>query len=148
MAITSSEIIKGVTLYWPFLAKKNEMAGKFTCDLSNLNKTQIKTLQDMGLGERVRTKDDDRGMFITCKSAKQPMVVNPKGDPVNGNIVGNGSEADVKVQAYTGSYPGTFAGLGVVMVTQLVEYNTSDTDSDDEEDDTIEDVMKDFDIAS
>ena len=149
MAITSTEVIKGVTLYWPFLAKKNEMAGKYTVDLCNLDKDQIKSLQEMGLGERVRTKDDERGMFITCKSARPPFVVNTKGEPVDGNIVGNGSEGDVKVQAYTATYPGTFAGLGGVMLTHVVEFGGMSNDTEDEgEEDTVEDIMKDFDIAS
>ena len=149
MAITDTQILKGVTLYWPFLAKKNEMAGKYTADLCNLSTDQIKTLQGMGLGERVRTKDDERGMFITCKSARPPFVVNTKGDKVDGNIVGNGSEGDVKVQAYTGSYPGTFAGLGGVMLTNTIEYNPTAPDtSEDIQEESVEDIMEAFDIAS
>jgi len=138
MATLAIKTLENVTFFWPFLSKKNEMANKYTLDVCNLNKDHIKILQDMQLGPRIRTKNDDRGTFITCKSAKPPIVVDGTGENMDGVAIGNGSKGRVTIQAYTGTYPGVFAGLGKVEVTNLVVFG----------DDTVEDVMKDFDIAS
>ena len=123
MAIQGSTVVEA-TLFWPFLTKKNEMAGKFTVDLSKLDKTTIKAITDIGLGERVRTKNDDRGMFVTCKTNFPPKVVDMAGMDVDGSVVGNGTTANVKVQAYDGKYPGLFAGFNIVQVIDMVEYTS------------------------
>ena len=123
MAIQGSTVVEA-TLFWPFLTKKNEMAGKFTVDLGKLDKATMKAIKDIGLGERIRTKDDDRGMFVTCKTNFPPKVVDMSGMDVDGSIVGNGTTANVKVQAYDGKYPGLFAGFNIVQVIDMIEYTS------------------------
>ena len=54
------------------------------------------------------------------------------GMDVDGSIVGNGTTANVKVQAYDGKYPGLFAGFNIVQVIDMVEYTSGggETSSD------------------
>jgi hypothetical protein len=133
------------TIHFAALATKNEMSNKYSVDVSNLNKDQIKKLTEMGLGKRVRTKDGDehgRGTFITCKSNFKPKVVDRYGNDVDGSKVGNGTKAVVQVQSYDtpGGYAGVFAGFGAIQIKELVEYNGAEGSTDgftfDTEDDT------------
>ena len=55
MAIQGSTVVEA-TLFWPFLTKKNEMAGKFTVDLGKLDKATMKAIKDIGL----------RMMIVVC----------------------------------------------------------------------------------
>ena len=145
MSIQGTIILKDVQLYWPFLTKKNELAGKYTVDISALTKEHIKAISNLGLDERVRSKDDDRGMFITCKSNFPPKVMDKAKGVVDGSIVGNGTTADVKVQAYDGKYPGLFAGIAAIKVKELVEYNNNGDDFDDDsssDDELFDDDME------
>ena len=54
------------TLFWANLSTKNEMSGKYQVDLSNLSDAAISALEERGL--QVKSKDDDRGSFLTVKS--------------------------------------------------------------------------------
>lgn len=135
MSIQGSIILKDVKLWWPFLAKKNELAEKYTVDISQLSKAHIKAIKKLGLSERVRTKEDDRDMFMTCKSNFPPKVMDNNKVDVDPLNVGNGTVADVKVQAYDGKYPGLFAGIAAIKITDLVEYDRNSNDFDDDNDD-------------
>ena len=135
MTIQGSVVLKDVKLFWPFLHKKNDLAGKYTVDISGLTKDHIKSIKNVGLSERVRTKEDDRGMFMTCKSNFPPKVMDKTKENVDPSIIGNGTTADVKVQAYDGKYAGFFAGIAAVKVKELVEYNNNSSDFDDDDSD-------------
>ena len=57
MSVQAKAVIKG-TLYWPFLERTNPMKkGKWTVDLGQLNKTAIKTHEEMGL--KISVIEDD-----------------------------------------------------------------------------------------
>ena len=60
MSIQGTIILKDVQLYWPFLTKKNELAGKYTVDISALTKEHIKAISNLGLNESVLYADLDK----------------------------------------------------------------------------------------
>jgi hypothetical protein len=94
--------------------------------LCNLTEDQINAIEDAGIS--VKSKDDDRGFFVTCKSSNyeiQPYDKN--GDVIGADIlVGNGSRADVMVKPYSWTNPqgkkGMSLGIAKLVVTDLNQY--------------------------
>tara|TARA_R110000751_G_scaffold263059_2_gene362386 strand:+ start:9320 stop:9793 length:474 start_codon:yes stop_codon:yes gene_type:complete len=146
MSVDSKAVVSG-TLYWPFLKRYNPMKeGKYTVDLGNLDKKAVKQLEDMGLTVKTDQPKDgkpDRGKFIILKTGYPCKVVDKQRRDVDGDIVGNGTVANVRVTAY--SYPkgptwaaGTSGGFNAIQVTNLVEFTRGggmddfDFDADDE----------------
>ena len=64
--------LDNVTLFWASLSEKNQMSGKYQVDLCQLSPDQVSTLEDIGVN--VRTKGDDKGYFVTAKSANFPIA--------------------------------------------------------------------------
>jgi len=122
--------------------------GKYTVDLGNLDKKACKTLKDMGLTVKTDQPKDgkpDRGKFIILKTGYPPKVVSKNRQDVDGDIVGNGTEANVRVTAY--HYPkgptwaaGTSGGFNAIQVTNLVEFTRGGgMDDFDFDDDAVDD---------
>jgi hypothetical protein len=174
MSVLDSGIVKG-TLFWAFLAKHNPMKpGKYTVDLGNLDKEAVAALKKLGLAHRVKedkpkdgyraegdkfvSDDEDkpdkpnRGTFITLQSGFKPTVVNNFKQEVDPEIVGNGTVADVMVNAYEWVFKGTkgvSGGFNAVVVRDLVSFGGTgslldqfdfDTPSDEVTDSTDDDV--------
>ena len=134
-------VISG-TAYWakvhqPHYDQYNEK-GIFSIDVTVDAKTK-KQLQDLGLGPRIKTKDDERGEFITIKRKytrrdgtknSAPRVVDSKRAPVSPDIlIGNGSLVNVAFDTYDYDMKGNKgvgASLKAVQVTKLVEYSPSE----------------------
>tara|TARA_R110000803_G_scaffold106923_2_gene175014 strand:- start:221 stop:628 length:408 start_codon:yes stop_codon:yes gene_type:complete len=91
------------TLFWANLSTKNEMSGKYQVDLSNLSDAAISALEERGL--QVKSKDDDRGSFITVKSTNPIRAYNTSGDEIS-CLVGNGSQATVALGHYDWDFQG------------------------------------------
>ncbi len=91
------------TLFWANLSTKNEMSGKYQVDLSNLSDAAISALEERGL--QVKSKDDDRGSFLTVKSTNPIRAYNTSGDEIS-CLVGNGSTATVAVGTYDWDFQG------------------------------------------
>jgi len=143
------------TLYWANLIRKNEMSGKYQVDLGNLDKVAVKKLEGLGLTIKTDTnKDDDdkprRGRFVTAKS-NYPIRISFKTgiERVEGDTIGNGTLAKVKVHAYDWKFKtkvGTSAGVSKLYVTDLKVYEGLDDDDDDDDwgDDDGDDALEDF----
>ena len=79
------------TLFWPNLATKNDMSGKYQVDLGLLDKQAVKTLESMGVTVKKdpRKNEDypDRKAFVTGESNYPIKVVFKSGvesvDPGN-----------------------------------------------------------------
>jgi len=126
--------LTNVDLYWAFLSETNNLSGKYQVDVCNLSDKQVEKLEDEGI--KVRTKDDDRGYFITCKSAKYPITAYDKnGDTITVKVANN-SKADVLVKPYSWKSPtgqkGTSAGIVKLVVTDLIEYTAEPVESIEE----------------
>ena len=91
------------TLFWANLSTKNEMSGKYQVDLSNLSDAAISALEERGF--QVKSKDDDRGSFLTVKSTNPIRAYNTSGDEIS-CLVGNGSTATVAVGTYDWDFQG------------------------------------------
>jgi len=127
--------LTNVDLYWAFLSETNNLSGKYQVDVCNLNDAQVDKLEDEGI--KVRTKEDDRGYFITCKSAKYPINAYDKNGDVINVKVANGSKADVLIKPYEWKSPtgtkGTSGGIAKLVVTDLIEYKDDAVDSIEED---------------
>ena len=134
-------VISG-TAYWakvhqPHFDQYNEQ-GIFTIDVKVDAKTK-KQLQDLGLGPRIKTKDDERGEFITIKRKytrkdgtknSAPRVVDSKKTPISpDDLIGNGSKVNVAFDTYdynVGGNQGVGSSLKAVQVIKLIEYSPSE----------------------
>ena len=119
--------LNNVTLYWASLNEPNTMSGKYQVDLCQLSDDQVAKLEDIGVN--VRTKGDDRGYFITAKSAKFPITPYTKDGSVFEGMVANGSKANVKAEAYEWTHAPTKRSgwavgikIGGLQITDLIEY--------------------------
>ena len=122
--------LNNVTLYWASLQEPNSMSGKYQVDLCQLSDEQVATLEDIGLN--VRTKGDDRGYFVTAKSAKFPITAYMEDGTVFEGMVANGSKANVKAEAYEWTHSPTKRSgwaigvkIGGLTLTDVIEYSPS-----------------------
>jgi hypothetical protein len=115
--------IKAVT-YWACLSHKNEMSDKYQVDLCLLSDAAVAKLSESGIP--VKNKDDDRGNFITCKSANPIRSYFEDGSQiVEGTLIGNGSRVVASVGSYDWEFKGkkgTSPSLKRLVVTDLVEF--------------------------
>lgn len=136
------------TLNWVCFNIPNKKSGKFQADCCNLGAADIAKLKAIGLGDRVRVRDDkeEYGNFMTAKSnikgekwrddvedLRWFNVTDANRMPVDLNKIGNGTEALVKVEAYP--YDNEFgkgmkADIKLVVITKLVEYMGGDNHDD------------------
>jgi len=118
-------------LYWPNLDKVNKMSGKFQVDLTNLSPAAVTALSEQGI--KIKTKTEEMGSFITCKSEYVIVPVDEEGNEVTATI-GNGTKATVQLRIKSGRHqqfgPWTIASISKLIVTEVVEYEGAD-DPDD-----------------
>lgn len=119
-------------IMWASTQEPNSESGKYQVDLCNLSEKAIQALEDMGIP--VRNKNDDKGFFITAKSANYPIpVVDEEGNKISAKI-GNGSKGVALIKPYAYNYKGkrgVGAGINNLIVTDLIEYHGSKTEAED-----------------
>lgn len=122
-----------VTLYWAFLDEKNDLSDKYQVDLCNLNDAQVEKLEDLGLV--VRNKGDDRGNFLTAKSARYPITpYTTSGDEIKEKVA-NGSKASVLFDTYEWNFKnktGVSMGIKKLIVTDLIPYEAVANESEED----------------
>jgi len=133
-----SEVFKfqDVELFWPSLYEVNPTSNKYQVDIVNLNAKQVEKLESLGID--VRSKDDERGFFVTCKSKYEIVPYDPSGEALARNIkVGNSSRGNVMVSPYAWKGPtgnkGVSLGVKKLVVTELKEYVESEDKYEDVE---------------
>lgn len=123
MALRNKEILYSgpvkCDIYWANLNRENEMSGKFQVDLSNLSGPAVAKLSELGV--KIRTKNDERGNFVTSKSLYPIKATDKDGlalDPAI--LVGNGSKgvAAIRVVAGDNSF-----GHQIMVETQKLQVN-------------------------
>tara|TARA_R100001377_G_scaffold46895_1_gene27008 strand:- start:24 stop:449 length:426 start_codon:yes stop_codon:yes gene_type:complete len=118
-------------LYWPNLDKVNKMSGKFQVDLTNLSPAAVTALSEQGI--KIKTKTEEMGSFITCKSEYVIVPLDEEGKEVTA-MIGNGTKATVQLRVKSGKNPQfgawTIASISKLIITEVVEYEGAD-DSDD-----------------
>lgn len=111
-------------IMWACTSEPNRESGKYQVDLCNLSDKAIAALEDMGIP--VRNKQDEKGFFVTAKSANYPIpVVDEAGNTINA-LIGNGSKGVALIKPYAYTYKGkrgVGAGINKLTVTELVEYH-------------------------
>jgi hypothetical protein len=114
------------TVYWAQLKKKNDLSGKYQVDLGNLSDAAVEAIE--GLGVTVHNKGDDKGHYITCKSANTMRAYDNDGIEIDADI-GNGSKAVAVVGYFDWSFrnkSGRSPNLKRLKITELVEYTNDD----------------------
>jgi len=121
--------------YWAKLSTPDSMSDKYQIDVCNLSDVAIASLEKHGV--QPKSRDDERGTFITARSKFDVPVINGDKEGMNGTLIGNGSDVKVKI-GFNKDHPmvsqyGTSMYVNKVMVTNLVAYE-EDTDFDTEGD--------------
>ena len=123
------------TLMWAFLNRKNEKSDRYQVDLTHLSDKAAQALESMGL--TVNSKSE-KGNYVTCKSIHPLLAFDDGGALLEGDNIGNGSEAVCVVSTYPwdfGNKKGLSPSLKKLVITKLVEYKPAV--ADDSEDDDI-----------
>ena len=113
-------------IMWAYLAKPNEMSGKYQVDLCNLSDKAVEALEDMGL--EVKNKDG-KGKFITCKSTRPITIYDDGGSVLDGSVLGNGSKAVALIGTWEWSYQkkkGVSPSLRKLVITDYKTYTGDD----------------------
>lgn len=141
MAKYQTANITGVAYWAAVQAPNTTFEPVWTIDVCQLEDKTKAALEQLGLGDKIKNKDDDRGDFITIKQKthgkngnefKAPTVKDADNRPFDG-LIGNGSKVAVQFAIRPWEYAGkkgTAADLRQVQVLELVEYAGSDNDDD------------------
>jgi hypothetical protein len=134
-----TSIVVNATLFWPNLTTKNDMSGKYQVDLGLLDDKTITQIESLGVVVKTdpwKNEDyENRQRYITAKSAKFPIKTFFASDidETDVGVIGNGSEAMVKLNGYSWKFQGKEGrGLGIskVKITKLNKYEKPDDGED------------------
>ena len=119
-----SEVLKiKATIMYPYLTQPNDRFNpdnpKHEVTFAELSDKAVNAIK--GLGMKVYSKEG-MGEKITCKSVLPIRVFDTSGNEIDGDTVGNGSEAIATISFYENKY-GRFPQLSRLVVTKLVEYS-------------------------
>jgi hypothetical protein len=122
--------LENVELFWPNLFEVNKLSNKYQVDLSNLSEDQIEQIESTGV--QIKSKEDDRGFFVTCKSKYEITPYDKNGEAISRNVlVGNGSRATIMAKPYSWKSPtgqtGISLGIVKLVVTDLNQYVPEET---------------------
>lgn len=146
MSNQSPTVMVNCDLFWPNLTHKNQVADRYTVDLSNLSEAAITALEDMGIP--INNKGDERGSYVTCKSNNKYRAFKPDGteillkgrtpideddDTDSGVVVGNGSAGKCLVGYYDWEFrgkKGRSASAKRLVISNIVEYMPEFSDAE------------------
>jgi hypothetical protein len=122
--------LENVELFWPNLFDVNKLSNKYQVDLSNLSEDQIEQIESTGV--QIKSKEDERGFFVTCKSKYEITPYDKNGEAISRNVlVGNGSRATIMAKPYSWKSPtgqtGISLGIVKLVVTDLNQYVPEET---------------------
>lgn len=109
-------------IMWAHLNKMNDVSERYQVDLCNLSDNAAKALEDMGI---TVYQKDGKGYYITCKSKNPIRAYDTDGMVMNGETVGNGSQAICLVSFYSWVFKnkeGVSPSLQKLVITKLEEY--------------------------
>jgi len=92
---------------------------KYEVSLAGLSEAAKAALEEKGV--KVYTRED-MGHKITCKSTHVIKAYDTEGNELDGDTIGNNSEAVAMIGFYSNKY-GTFPQLSRLVITKLVEYS-------------------------
>jgi hypothetical protein len=111
--------------YWSNFYELNQLSGKYQFEFGNLSDAAVKWLEEKGI--EVKNKGDERGYYLTYKSANYPFKpLDDEGLPWNQEVkVGNGSKGVVVTGLFEWKFKnkkGVSPSAKKVVITQLKEY--------------------------
>lgn len=109
-------------IMWAYLNKMNDMSERYQVDLCNLSDAAVKGLEGMGISVNQK---EGKGYYITCKSKNPIRAFDTDGMPIDGDTVGNGSEAIALISSYSWSFKnkeGVSPSLQKLVISKLEVY--------------------------
>jgi hypothetical protein len=108
-----NQVVVNAELQWAQLEERNKLSNKYQVELTHLSEKAVDALEAMDI--TVKHKED-RGFFITCKSAYPIEAHMEDGTSLNGVAVGNGSKAKVVLSTYSWTSPTGMKGVSPSIV--------------------------------
>lgn len=109
-------------IMWAYLNKMNDMSERYQVDLCNLSDAAVKGLESMGI---TVNQKEGKGYYITCKSKNPIRAFDTDGMVIDGDTVGNGSEAIALISSYAWSFKnkeGVSPSLQKLVISKLEVY--------------------------
>lgn len=107
---------------WAYLNRMNDMSERYQVDLCNLSDAAVKALEGMGISVGQK---EGKGYYITCKSKNPIRAYDTDGMVIDGDTVGNGSEAIALISSYSWSFKnkeGVSPSLQKLVISKLEVY--------------------------
>lgn len=107
---------------WAYLNRMNDMSERYQVDLCNLSDAAVKALEGMGISVGQK---EGKGYYITCKSKNPIRAYDTDGMVIDGDTVGNGSEAIALISSYAWSFKnkeGVSPSLQKLVISKLEVY--------------------------
>lgn len=107
---------------WAYLNRMNDMSERYQVDLCNLSDAAVKALEGMGISVGQK---EGKGYYITCKSKNPIRAYDSDGMVIDGDTVGNGSEAIALISSYSWSFKnkeGVSPSLQKLVISKLEVY--------------------------
>lgn len=125
------------TIEWAYLAKPNDMSGKYEFDATRLAPKAVKALEDvLGIQVKVSEEKPEKGSYIKLRSARPIRVYDEDGDEIDNATVGNGTKAILTIGAYDWTFKaksGTSPTCKKFIVTDLVVFGEGFNEEEVEE---------------
>lgn len=128
----SNRVVVNAEVMWAQLEEKNRLSNKYQVELCQLSEKAVDALEAMDI--KVKHKED-RGFFITCKSAYPIEAHMEDGTSLSGVSVGNGSKAKAVIDTYSWTSPTGMKGVSPSIVRNglvITDLNVYDGGTDDE----------------
>ena len=144
MANQPNMIVKGVA-EWACVHSPNQLSNKYQIDICQLDKKDIKTLEDRGVTVKNGSGDKaGKGSYVTAKTVRPPKIMDAAKNTWPSTImIGNGSTVKCSVTPFEWVFQkksGVSVSLNAVMVLDFKDAGMSSVDLDSEDGFVLDDL--------
>ena len=144
MANQPNMIVKGVA-EWACVHSPNQLSNKYQIDICQLDKKDIKTLEDRGVTVKNGSGDKaGKGSYVTAKTVRPPKIMDAAKNAWPSTImIGNGSTVKCSVTPFEWVFQkksGVSVSLNAVMVLDFKDSGMSSVDLDSEDGFVLDDL--------
>ena len=144
MANQPNMIVKGVA-EWACVHSPNQLSNKYQIDICQLDKKDIKALEDSGVTVKNGSGDKaGKGSYVTAKTVRPPKIMDAaKKEWPNTIMIGNGSTVKCSVTPFEWVFQkksGVSVSLNAVMVLDFKDSGMSSVDLEAEDGFVLDDL--------
>jgi|TARA_R110001583_G_scaffold81851_1_gene217855 hypothetical protein len=144
MANQPNMIVKGVA-EWACVHSPNQLSNKYQIDICQLDKKDIKALEDSGVTVKNGSGDKaGKGSYVTAKTVRPPKIMDAaKKEWPNTIMIGNGSTVKCSVTPFEWVFQkksGVSVSLNAVMVLDFKDAGMSSVDLEAEDGFVLDDL--------